>query len=1635
MSATHPATLLSPQESYESFFADKIAAIIACVDANNTSHSQNSNSQNSADLRDFIPLFFAKMPEIDLQAMDNAQAVRQAASALSALALPRHSDAATIRITQPDATFFTGGRRYTIIELVNDDRPFLVDSFTNALKEEGLDVVETIHPILSVSRADSGELEHFHTDATTTHAKTQESLIQFRTSALPESMSEESLAARLDYVAEYIRLSTLDWRAMTTQLDTVRNYVQQLNHAGIDHAEQREALDFLGWMLSHNFVFLGYIEYNFVDKRGNEQLTYAEGSEIGIFRARDGTLKYPGLTALPADMRQFAREPAIIEISKSKHNSVVHRPVPMDYIGVKRFDKQGNVVGEHRFLGLFTSNVYYQSVELVPFIRRKVTHVLARAGYEAGSHSAKALKAIIEFLPRDELFQMSEDALFQVAMGALALEAHPDVGLYLRRDKYERFVSALIYMPRDKFNTFVRQEITHILEDTYKAHDSHFYAQLTDSPLARLHIILRTTPGALPTPDEHDLRTRIASVVNYWVDELREALLDAYGEARGEERFRIFGRCFSKSYINHTSVAEAIEDISHIMRAARSGMNSVTMRFDGTGTPSDTTLLRVKMYSVGSASALSDILPVFEHLGAIVQDVQPYPLEPHWEQGDSALIRQFTLKLETPPSTHASLHTLKERFEGLLTHVWQGHTEDDSYNSLVTRAGLDWRQVSLLRAYGRYLKQITLPYSQKYVAVTLASYPEITANLAAFFAARFDPAQQDAQAAERISQEIHQALEGVASLSEDRVLRRMLEVMQATLRTNYYQPDASGNPKTYISFKFDPTHITDMPKPVMYREIFVCSPRVEGIHLRGGAVARGGLRWSDRREDFRTEILGLVKAQMVKNAVIVPVGSKGGFVVKQSPKGGDRHAIQQEGIACYQEFLSGLLDITDNRSEAGIVPPAHVVCHDGDDPYLVVAADKGTATFSDIANALAREYGFWLDDAFASGGSVGYDHKKMGITARGAWVAVQRHFREMGVDIQQEAFTVTGIGDMGGDVFGNGMLLSRHIRLVAAFNHRHIFIDPTPDAARSYTERDRLFKAVAGWEQYDTKLLSKGGGIFERSSKTITLSEQVRQMLNITATEMTPDELIRSLLQMPVDLLWNGGIGTYVKAESESHDDVGDRANNLLRVNATELGARVVGEGGNLGFTQLARIEFARGGGRINTDAIDNSAGVDCSDHEVNIKIAFAKALADNALDYPKRDDALARMSDDVAALVLRDNQLQTQALSIAEASNTFMLDVHTQMMHHLEQIGKLDRAIEYLPSDKAITSLRAEQKGLSRPELSVLMAYAKITLFEDLCGSDLPKSTYLEEELLSYFPSLLRAEYRPYLLNHPLRDEIIATVLTNEMINRGGISFYFSIQQRTARPACDIARAYVVARDALGLGALWSAIEALDGKVSHHVQVAMFDMLKQLLEHTIDWLLRHAPQPLDITASMARYSDGVQLFATSFARMIPATADDDWREQAHALVTQGVPEALANTIASYQILAAAFDVVSVATSLGQPLEQIGRAYFAIGERLDIRWLRMHAKALPANGHWEQLAIRQVAQGLYDEQRRLSHLFAQDAASMRGDNLNIGDAIDQFLTLRSKPLSRYSQIIAQGKESEQHTLALLIVALRQLQEI
>ncbi len=1565
----------------------------------------------AAQLSEFVLTYFADADPEEVQARGAANLFAIARAHWRLLEAPRAPEGARIRVFNPSLAEDGFVSDHTTIQIVHDDMPFLVDSVTMAVNRSGRTAHWIVHPLFAVQRSEAGQVvKTGHAVAGSAPGSRVESLILVECDRIVKDADRAAMESELASVLANVRAAVIDWRPMLERVQALRAESSRSLPAGIN---QQEGVEFLHWLEDRHFTFLGARNYDLVRTGDAVNLVAQPDSGLGILR---GPAQTP-TSQLPAEAVSLLDSDQLVLVTKAMTRSTVHRPAWLDYIAVKRFDDAGVVVGEARFLGLYTSTAYSAAVTEIPQVRMRARQVLESAGVVPESHTAKSLQAILEAYPRDELFQIDAATLNHHAMVILRLQERQRTRVLLRRDPFARFTSALVFVPRDRYNTEIRVKIGQELMLTLDGQSLEFTPTLTDSPLARIHYLVRSRQKAPQDVDLRSLEERIARLAQRWEDDCAQELLHALGEGQGLLLAHQFANAFSTAYREDFSPAVGAEDAQVLATLTPESPLAVRLYRPLDAAPGS---LRFKIYNTRKV-ALSDSLPVLEHMGARVLDEHPYRIG---LGGKSESLWIHDLGLLLPAETDFSF--IRSRFEALFTQTWLGAVESDALNRLLLRTTLGAREITVLRAYTRYFKQLDLPFSQSYIETALNNNAAIAQEISALFDARFDPSfEGDRDAARRVRRErIEELMGDVESLDDDRILRQFYASVVATLRTNAWQQTADGELKTYISFKFDPRNLPGVPEPKPLYEIWVYSTRVEGVHLRGGKVARGGLRWSDRREDFRTEVLGLVKAQQVKNTVIVPVGSKGGFVVKKPAPASDREAWMAEGIACYRTFLCGLLDLTDNLVKGEIVPPPLVVRHDDDDPYLVVAADKGTATFSDTANSVSKDYGFWLGDAFASGGSVGYDHKKMGITARGAWESVKRHFRSLGVDTQSTRFTVAGIGDMSGDVFGNGMLLSEHIALVAAFDHRHIFIDPAPDVARSHAERRRLFNLPrSSWDDYDKSLISEGGGVYARSAKSIKLSTQARVTLGVEAEELTPVELLHAILLAPVDLLYNGGIGTYVKASFETHLQVGDKAGDAFRVNGAELRCKVLAEGGNLGATQRGRIEYAQHGGRIYTDAIDNSAGVDCSDHEVNIKILLGSVVESGDLTLKQRNDLLASMTDEVGHLVLTDNYYQSLAIDISRHNPLYVLDGQQALMQRFEATGRLNRQIEFLPGDEEILSRRAHKQGLTAPEGAVVLAYAKMAAFDDLVASNLPDDPHFKRALQAYFPKVLSERFGAAIEAHPLKREIIATYIANTVLNRMGATFVDFVATETVATTAEVVRAYALAREIFDLQSLWDRIDGLDHRVASSLQLDIYTRLSTIAQRATRWILRARLGDTDLLTLIQRYQPGARDLRTNLGSWMPADANAEWQKAIEGLTEAGVEPDLAQNLAALAYIFPALDMVDLAGKTDTTLEQVARTYFTVDAEMGLTKWRTEINRLPTDTLWQKQARGSARDDIYSIASQITEGLltrGDDLAQWAGDH---APAIERLRHLRHT-------ISTQGAD-----LAPVSVALRALRNL
>jgi glutamate dehydrogenase len=1511
---------------------------------------------------------------------------------------------------------------HTIVEIVVPDMPFLVDSIKMVFSRLDLACHLMLHGPTQVKRDEKNHLVSIGQGNKALH-----SLFHIEVDRLTDKQKIKTLHDELILVLADTAAVVRDWPAMVEQLNQVIRQVEsQVKNLPVESEHAVQALAFLKWLTDHNFTFMGYKEYDLIDNEAGEELKPTKDAGLGVF-ANSDHVRSVRLSEFSDSARIEATKPFLLILTKGNTQSRIHRPAYTDYIGIKKFDQHGHVIGEHRFTGLYTSVVYNQSIENIPLIREKADRILAASGYLQGSYAYKSLHNVLENYPRDELLQSSEEELLEVGMGVVQMQDRDLLRLFVRRDPFGRFFSCMVYVSKDRHTTELRKKTQEILANYFGSKQQVEYAVFfSESLLARTHYIVRADNNNMDV-DVKKIEQNLMEVSTSWDDRLSEAIVANYGESTGLPLSKEYMKAFPRSYKEAMMPGSALADIERLESLSednRLGMLFYRPQEEG----NDSKVVKLKLYHRDEPIHLSDVMPMLENLGLRVIGESPYEVVK--TNGQKNWILDFSMLYKSQQAMDIS--EVRERFQQAFAAIWYGTLENDGFNQLVLGASLSGREISILRAYARYMRQVGFPFSQQYIEETLNDHPKLSKALVDLFLRRFDPKKkQDQQVFERLIHKIADQLEDVESLDDDRIIRRYMEMIQATLRTNYFQLNSQGEPKPWLSLKLSPRDIPDIPAPVPAYEIFVYAPDIEGVHLRGGKVARGGLRWSDRLEDFRTEILGLVKAQQVKNTVIVPVGAKGGFICKKQHLLSRRDDVFNEGKRCYQQFIQGLLDITDNIKDGEILPPENVVCHDPDDPYLVVAADKGTATFSDIANSVSEAYKFWLGDAFASGGSNGYDHKVMGITAKGGWESVKRHFRELGIDCQTTEFSAVGIGDMAGDVFGNGMLLSRHTRLLAAFNHLHIFLDPDPDAKKSWRERDRLFKLPrSSWEDYDPTLISKGGGIFSRKAKSISLSPEVRAMLKTDHKRIAPNDLIRLILKMDVDLLWNGGIGTYVKASSESDSDVGDRANDAVRINGTELQARIVGEGGNLGMTQLGRIEYAHKGGRVNTDFVDNVGGVDCSDNEVNIKIFLNTLVANGDLTVKKRNQLLQSMQDEVGQIVLSDAYQQAESISVSEVLGASQIKEVLRFIHSLEKNGSLDRALEYLPDDESLLEREKQGVGLTRPEISVLIAYAKMILKEQLSDERIVNDAYHANQLIQYFPSELRRNYSQLLSAHPLRQEIVATALANQMVNEMGCNFVSRLQEETGAGVVEITNAYCAVRDIYNLDEVMQKVRLLDNQTTAGTQYDVLSFVRRILRRLSRWILRNHMGKRSITELVELYKADVQLIASHLDDALMGQEISDHNAMAQRWIEQGITPDIAHYVSRLSSLNSALDISVVAKEKGITVQQTAKLYFHLGARLSLHWFLQQINNQAVDNNWQALARAVYREDLDWQQRQLtSQVLTCQCLTDAFDELEL---LERWMENNQLALHRWENILNEFKVGSVHEFAKFSVALREL---
>ncbi len=1533
-----------------------------------------------------------------------------------------------IRIYNPDFERHGWQTTHTVVEVICDDMPFLVDSLRIVVNRMGLISHLIIHMGgMHLLRGPDHEITNvFSRHSDLPEGTTVDAPIFMEIDRQTDPLMLEELHRNFERVLEDNRAVVEDWLPMREKVQEIIGELENVRSV-LDQNEVEETKAFLNWIEDHHFTFLGIRDYELIYNGKETVLQAVPDTGFGLLRQGISKSSTRSISAMAPEARELTMSSRILVMSKTNTQTTVHRDAYADYIGVKRFNQQGQVCGERRIIGLYTSAAYNTNPKHIPFLRHKVALIMKNSRLNPRSHAGKILLNILETLPRDDLIQSSEDELLEISMGIFYMQERRRIRMFARMDVYHRFISCLVFVPKERFNTELREAMQKVLKENFNATEITFSTLFTESILARIHFMIRINPQDTIEYDFKDIEKQLVEVGRSWTDDLQHLLSDSFGEEHANILFARYKNAFPAVYTATFSPRTAVFDIKHIEQLSEE--NSLGMNFYR---PLDefSDNFRLKIYQHDTTIPLSDVIPIIENLGLRAISERPYMLK--FEDEKLAWINDFSVHYTR--GSKFKIDEIRELFQNAFTRVWFGDAENDGFNQLVLAAGLDWRQVSVLRTYAKYFKQISFTFSQEYIETALNNNAVIAKKLVHLFELRFHPDKSDHREdhVQTVVDEIFNDLDNVANLDEDKIIRHYVQAINSTIRTNYYQLDAHGAPKKYISMKLNSKLIPGVPRPAPMFEIFVYSPQFEGVHLRCGKVARGGLRWSDRKEDFRTEILGLMKAQQVKNAVIVPSGAKGGFVAKQLPLSGAREEILAEGIRCYQQFIRGLLDITDNYLDAVVCKPQSVVCYDEDDPYLVVAADKGTATFSDIANEISLEYGFWLGDAFASGGSIGYDHKKMGITAKGAWESVKRHFHEMDIDINTTDFTVVGIGDMAGDVFGNGMLLSNHIKLVAAFNHIHIFIDPDPNPEVSFAERNRLFDLPRStWADYEKKLISKGGGVFNRNAKSIVVSKEMKHVFGIKQSSIEPNELIKVILKSKVDLLWSGGIGTFVKAQIETNADVGDRSNDAIRVNARQLRCKVVGEGGNLGFTQLARIEYSINGGLVYTDFIDNSAGVSCSDKEVNIKILLNSIVAAGDLTPKQRNELLSEMTDEVARLVLRENYVQTRAISLAVTQSLRSVELHCRYMNELERTGKIDRALEFLPNEKALMENKLIGKGLSSPGISVLLCYSKIILKESILASDVPEDSYLKQFLISAFPQPLQDRFSKQMQQHPLKREIIATRLSNIIVNEMGFSFVYRMQDETGAPVSAIVCAYMISRSVLNMDVIWQQIEALDGYLDSEKLAEIMMLYVRLLRRISRWFLRSQRMRLDITKMVKLYTPGMLELKKALPVAFGAGQRVQYDKHFAEYVQMGISKELAHELTITRGLFASMDILEVAQQLSININKAAEVYFNIEEFLDLTWIRTQIIIHTTDNHWEALSREALRDDLDWQQRQLT------ASVIRFDkkNKDLMICLEEWSDSHKGLIDRWRHILTNLRSSSVLNYTMFFVAIRELLDL
>jgi glutamate dehydrogenase len=1580
---------------------------------------------------EFARAFFSNIPSDDLHAWTEEDLYGAALNFWS-LMQKNVNDETKIKIYNPDFEKHGWQSTHTVVEVLTKDMPFLVESVRMAINRMGMGLHLVVHMggvrVVRNAHGDISEIVCKNNPKNSNYVI--EAPMFFLVTRQTDHVIIENLHDEIRRVLHDCQLVVHDWMPMREQLvkdiEDLQHYPEQCSREDI-----KETQEFLKWIENHHFTIMGYCDYDLSkNNKGEFVINPVKGSGLGILSEGRPEAHSINISQLSEEAQHIAFSHQILILAKTEFKSIIHRDSFIDYIGIKRFNEQGEVIGEHRLYGLFTSAAYFTYIRDIPLLRYKVQRILKQSQLDPRSHGGRELINILETMPRDDLIQGRESELLDIIQGIRQLQDRKRIRLFTRRDVYNRFISCMVFVPKEVYNSNYRTEIERICHENLPVSSIVFSTIFAESVLARIHFMIHLKEGSeLPSESKlMEVERQLVEAGRTWSDDLMSYLVEYYGEEIGTQFFNRYHSSFSPAYTSYFSPRIAVFDIKYLemLRATEHMQLNLYKPLD-----EEEGYFRLKLYQTENTIPLSDVLPIIENLGLRALSERPFSLKDDAHHSEN-WINEFSIHY--PGNNVLDLDEVREDFLQAFSHIWSGAVENDGFNRLVLAAGLNCRQVVMLRAYAKYFKQLGITYSQDYIETALIHQVAITRKLANLFEYRFSPDIQNNrnELVKGLREELLQDLEQVSNLDEDRIIRLYIDIILNTLRTNFYQKQETGEFKSYVSFKFDSKNVPGMPKPYPKYEIFVYSPRFEAIHLRCGDVARGGLRWSDRKEDFRTEVLGLMKAQQVKNSVIVPNGAKGGFVPKLLDHCANRDEVFAEGVACYQSFIRGLLDITDNLMKGEVVKPQEVICYDAPDPYLVVAADKGTATFSDYANSISLEYKFWLGDAFASGGSNGYDHKKMGITAKGAWESVKRHFYYLGKDIQTTPFTVVGVGDLSGDVFGNGMLLSKYIQLVAAFNHQHIFIDPNPEISVSYAERQRMFALPrSSWTDYNPELISKGGGVFNRSAKFINITEEMKQRFAIKEDKMEPNDLIKAILKAPFELLWSAGIGTFVKSSQESNINVGDRTNDAIRVNACDLHCQVVGEGGNLGFTQKARIEYALHGGRIYTDFIDNSGGVSCSDKEVNIKILLDILVKGGDLTLKQREQLLLNMTNDVSKLVLTENEQQTKAISLWATQASSQIDIHIRYLRSLEKAGKIDRAIEFLPSEQELLERKQKNMGLTIPEMAVLYCYSKIILKEAILASNVPEDPYFIDTLVGYFPTQLTKPYHQSMQDHPLKREIIATKLSNLIVNEMGFTFVHRMYDETGAPVSAIVSAFMIARSIMKMDDVWQSLQSMQLTVDASFMTTILMLYVRLLRRLTRWLLRSERRRLDIKSTINKYQGPLHSFMLTLQDGFNTRFTHYFDNQLKNYKSKGLSESQAQSITHLYGLFAVLDILQIAEYKLVPVETAAAAFFAVGDHLDLEYIRYQIIQHESNDHWEALAREAVRDELDAQQRQLTESVLQEKDTIEQFNKRLKDWSSEHRSL----IERWNQLLKYFRGSGNISYTMFYVAMRELLDL